>query len=79
MDVITLLILASKTFISVLKSDTLIVREGFKQKYVSFIRKGRATVLRTLAVVDSSNIVVTLENYQSLYRDPQPHDPVKNI
>jgi CRP-like cAMP-binding protein len=44
----TLLILASKTNIQILQSNTLIVKQGNKSKYLYFIKKGRVKVLRTI-------------------------------
>lgn len=52
MDTSTLLILASRTFITKVKSNTLIARQGYKYGHVSFIKSGRVTVLRDLELVD---------------------------
>lgn len=46
-----LLILASKTKTVVVQSSTLVVRQGSKSKYLYFIRKGRAKVLKNIEVV----------------------------
>jgi CRP-like cAMP-binding protein len=59
----TLMILASKTNISKLQSNTLIVKQGNKSKYLYFIRKGRVRVLRNVEMIDHSGKEITIENY----------------
>lgn len=49
----TLLILASKTNITVLQSNTLVIRQDNKSKYLYFIKKGRVKILRNLEIIDN--------------------------
>jgi Cyclic nucleotide-binding domain len=68
METSTLVILASRTFITKVKSNTLIVRQGYKYGHVSFIRRGRVRVLRDLEIVEMPpGVPITIENYKDLY------------
>jgi hypothetical protein len=67
-DTSTLVVLASRTFINKIKSNTLIARQGFKYGHVSFIKHGRISVLRDVEIVERiPGIPVTIENYKDLY------------
>ena len=79
MDISTLLILASKTFITGLQSHTLIVRQDNKSKYIYFIRKGRVKIIRSIEVVDCSKVNITIENYQTLFREPDEKHRLRGL
>lgn len=65
------MVLASRTFINRVKSNTLIARQGFKYGHVSFIRHGRIRVLRDVEIVERSpGVPITIENYKDLYQTP---------
>lgn len=74
LDTATLLILASRTFITVLKSNTLVHRQGYKSSQISFIKRGRAKVLKNVEFVDISGIPIGIENYKRLYREPSEQE-----
>ena len=67
----SLMILASKTNVTQLQTNTLVVRQDNKSKYLYFVKKGRVTVLRNVEVVDHSGKEITVENYQILFKDPE--------
>ena len=67
----TLLIIASKTHITNLQTNTLVVRQDNKSKHLYFIKKGRVKVLRNIEIVDYSNREITVENYKMLFKDPE--------
>lgn len=67
----TLLIIASKTNITNLQSNTLVVRQDNKSKQMYFIKKGRVKVLRNIEIIDHSNREVTVENYKMLFKEPE--------
>lgn len=46
-----LLILASKTNLTVLQQDTLIIKQDKKSKYIYFIMKGRVKIIRQLPIL----------------------------
>lgn len=49
LDPNVLLILASKTNMSVLQANTLVIRQDKKSKYIYFIKKGRVRIMRNIA------------------------------
>ncbi len=67
----TLLIIASKTNITNLQSNTLVVRQDNKSKQMYFIKKGRVKVLRNIEIIDHSNREITVENYKMLFKEPE--------
>ena len=71
LDPNVLLILASKTNVSVLQSNTLIIRQDKKSKYIYFIKKGRVRIMRNIAFLKfPSNEVFDESNYTKLFKDP---------
>ena len=79
LDPNVLLILASKTNLSVLQPNSLIIRQDKKSKYIYFISKGRVRILRNLPML-IFNEDIDETNYTKLFRDPeegQLTDPTK--
>jgi CRP-like cAMP-binding protein len=75
----TLLIIASKTNITNLQSNTLVVRQDNKSKYLYFIKKGRVKILRNIEIVDNSNKEITVENYKILFKEPEEYHRKKSM
>ena len=69
LDPNVLLILASKTNLSVLQANSLIIRQDKKSKYIYFISKGRVRILRNLPML-IVNEDIDETNYTKLFRDP---------
>ena len=73
METSTLLILASKTFVTLVQSNTLIFRQDNKVNSISFIKRGRCKVLRCLDFVDYEGYPIHRDNYQKLFQPPKPY------
>jgi CRP-like cAMP-binding protein len=79
LDKNTLLILASKTNITILQSSTLVVRQDNKSKYLYFIKKGRVKILRSIEIIDNTGKEITVENYKCLFKEPEPFHRKKGM
>jgi CRP-like cAMP-binding protein len=66
LDPNVLLILASKTNILVIQSNTLIMRQDKKSKYIYFIEKGRVRIMRNLPLL-VYNEKIDEHNYTKLF------------
>lgn len=75
----TLLILASKTNIQILQTNTLVVRQDNKSKYLYFIKKGRVKILRNIEVIDHSGKEINVENYKMLFKEPESFHKKKGM
>eukprot|EP00347_Sterkiella_histriomuscorum_P000850 403374282 len=75
----TLLIIASKTSTTTLQSNTLVVRQDNKSKYLYFIKKGRVKILRNIEIIDHSNKEITVENYKMLFKEPEEFHRKKSM
>ena len=75
----TLIIIASKTRITNLQSNTLVARQDNKSKQLYFIRKGRVKVLRSISIIDHSNTEITVENYKILFKEPEEYHRKKGL
>lgn len=71
LDQNTLLILASKTVMQVVQTDTLITKQGKKSKYLYFIAKGRVKIMRMLTMLKPYKQILDLpDGLTLLYKDP---------